>query len=173
MCVVGCHSPTGTDAKESAEGAPLEAAESGVLARYGNGACYGACPVFSVTIYENGKVDFYGTEFTITKGGASKTVSQETLEEIRSAFAKADFIRAEAPVGRTASGSPKTGKSESFLYYAKDGKARRIDLPEGCEASPVAPPLMELRRRLDELVEIEKWIGTAEERKVFGSGYAR
>lgn len=158
-------------ASASAEGPPLDPAEPGIVARFGRTACYGACPTYNVALREDGQVLYEGIEYTVTAGKAEKRVGPDIVEKVRAAFERADFFHAAAPSGLTVSGSQR-GTSEAFLYYAKGGKARRIDLPEGCDATPVGQALVELRSELDTLLETEKWVGTPEERKRFGSGHA-
>lgn len=55
------------------------------------GPCYGRCPVFTLTIYENGLASYQGERFTNKQGLYTKNISKSDVESLKTAFKKADF----------------------------------------------------------------------------------
>jgi hypothetical protein len=167
--IAACDREPPTTAILTASASPaLEPAIPGVVAKLGRGACYGACPVYEVTIHEDGRVEYHGSKFVVTEGSAEGRVSSDEVVNLRRAFERARFFEV-PPLPR---GMSSAGPSEDFVYYAAAGRGRRLDLPTGCDGTPVEKAVTDLRSELDRIVDIEKWIGTPEARKRFGSGYA-
>ena len=46
------------------------------------GPCFGPCPIYKVTIYDNGTVIYNGEEFVKTKGKHKINISKEKIREL-------------------------------------------------------------------------------------------
>ena len=56
------------------------------------GPCYGECSIFTLTIYENGIIQYKGEEFTEKKGVFIKTMPQNDLRKLVKSFRDAGFF---------------------------------------------------------------------------------
>lgn len=56
------------------------------------GACFGKCPVFTLTVYRNGVVDYEGKRFTDKMGVYSKKLDATQLAELKKAIADAQMM---------------------------------------------------------------------------------
>jgi hypothetical protein len=54
-------------------------------------ACFGTCPVYSVTIFGDGKVVYEGVHFVPTVGRIEKQIPEDQLKQITRALEKANF----------------------------------------------------------------------------------
>ncbi len=57
------------------------------------GPCFGSCPVFTLTIYEEGLATYEGQRFTDRMGLHTKRLDQETLRAVIREFEEADMWR--------------------------------------------------------------------------------
>jgi Domain of unknown function (DUF6438) len=53
------------------------------------------CPVYTVTVHGNGKVDYVGQQFVRVHGAESSFLSQDQVRTILEGFDRADFSRLE------------------------------------------------------------------------------
>ncbi len=53
--------------------------------------CFGRCPIYSMTIYNNGKVKYVGQRFTIKLGTFTKQIPMEEVADLVKGFEAIDF----------------------------------------------------------------------------------
>lgn len=137
------------------------AVEPRVFARLWRTQCYGSCPVYEVTVYEDGRVDYLGIEFVKSIGHAWGQLDAPTMDALRRAFRNAEFFS----IGDFArQRTDRTDSSSVGLYHAAAGRACTVVHYGGTEKTP--PPRLEaLEETFDRLVGIEQWIGTEQERR--------
>lgn len=70
----------------------INLSELPVLATLEKGPCYGRCPVFTLTIYENGVVTYEGKRFTEREGLHYRKLDKKEIAEIQEKFRQADFF---------------------------------------------------------------------------------
>jgi hypothetical protein len=121
--------------------------------------CYGACPVYSVTISGAGEVRFTGTRHTTHVGEAAAEIPPARVDsliaELRAGgyFGFADAYVADAPAcGRYATDSPSVVTS-----VLAGGVRKEIRHDYGCSEAPSA--LAGLERRIDEVAGTARWTG--------------
>lgn len=66
--------------------------EISIVASMEKGPCYGRCPVFNLTIYENGIVTFEGKRFTDREGMYYRKLNKKEISALREKFREADFF---------------------------------------------------------------------------------
>jgi hypothetical protein len=130
-----------------------------VLATLERTACYGSCPVYSLTIYADGKVEYEGKLFVKVVGPGSSKLDAKELEALRAAFAEAKFFELDSNY----TCQSRTDASSAHVSYRLGNNAKRIDHYHGCNKAP--PALSRLEERLDELTRSAQWIGSREERR--------
>ncbi len=95
------------------------------------GPCFGNCPVFTLTIYNNGVAAYEGERFTDRMGVYTKVLDKETFESIKTDFRLANFFqfqdayRAQIPDLQTVTITYwENGRSKSVL--GKDGRPETV-----------------------------------------------
>jgi hypothetical protein len=131
-------------------------------------ACYGACPVYKVTVWGDRRVDYEGKEFVKTAGHQAATLSQGQLAELARAFSDADFLSLRDKYMSSEDGCPAVATdSPSAITTLELGRQEKtIRHYYGCgERGGIYPrALTELETRIDEIVGTDRWIGTRDER---------
>ena len=85
------------------------------------GPCYGRCPVFTFTIYDNQMATYRGKQFTDREGLYTKTLTPETYKKVVNAFSAAnmwefeDFYKSQIPDAATVT-----------LTYVEDGQEKTV-----------------------------------------------
>ena len=111
------------------------------------GPCFGRCPVFKFTVYENGLASYEGEQFTDRLGIYVKTLSQGEFKELVDAFKDAnmwqfkDVYRGNIPDLQTVTIVYHEG-NDSKSVMGKDGRPDAI---------------MDLEERMDQIVNAEGW----------------
>lgn len=133
----------------------------GVLASLRRTACYGWCPSYELTIYEDGRVEYDGRDYVKTKGKVSSKVDAAKLEAVREAFRSAQFFSL-GNYKYDPKKDPTDGPS-AVLYYAEAGRAKVVDHYGGSGRAPASVGTLE--DAIDSLLDVEQWIGTDSERE--------
>ncbi len=130
------------------------ALESPVLASLERTACFGFCPVYTVTVHADGSVDYHGERFVVTQGDASGQLTAEQMTALRRAFADAGWDGFETDyTHRDVTDNP------SAIIRFED---KTVSHYHGDHSAPEA--LTKLEDRFDQIVDVEQWIGTPDQR---------
>ncbi len=130
---------------------PLSMVDTGKLNKLiemGKGPCYGQCPVFTITVYDNGVMSYQGKRYTDKMGTYLKRLTKAELDGLAAAFRRADLWQY-ADVYR--SDYPDL-PAVSISYY----EAERSKTILGKETRPEA--VIELEGRLNALANAEGWV---------------
>ena len=115
-------------------------------------ACFGPCPVYTLTIYGDGTVVYEGKDFAQTRGRAEATVSQEQIEQLISEFEKADYFSLnESYIEKTI-----TDAETVITSITLNGRTKTIEHYHGDFSAP--EKLTELEDKIDEIVNSGQWI---------------
>lgn len=123
-------------------------------------ACFGSCPIYSVTVHGDGTVDWNGIRYVKEKGQRTWSISQEKIEALKKAINKAKFTDLHdeyTSYGITC--SPSTITTVKF----KDGSGKKVDHYHGDRSAPSV--LGWLERKIDEISGTERYIGQSWERE--------
>jgi hypothetical protein len=131
------------------------------LARAGTGACPGFCPMYSVEVDIDGGVTYAGVLNVKTIGPATGSLSPEALQQLRTLMAKAR--QAKFSTDRCACGCVKDAPTVNLTTWDKS-VPKTVSYDEGCERVPRAVRVLE--DGVVELVGIERWIGTIQQRRL-------
>jgi hypothetical protein len=137
----------------------MGAADSGVLLSFERTACYGTCPDYTVTVFQDGRLEYRGREFVKIGGRVRGRISRWDREALDAAFTKAAFCDL---VGEYPSG-PTDLPSVRIDWSACPGRSS-VDHYLGDESAPAA--LVRLEGTVDAILRTERWIGTKAERAV-------
>ncbi len=149
----------GKEATETSE-ENKQASSSEAMIRLSRGPCFGFCPVYEVTVLENGSVEYYGKYYVLKTGHARKQITQETIRILREAFEASGFFRLLPSCCNCVS---ITDAATVVIEYRGEGRSKRIEHYRGCLWAPRT--LGDLEEKIDDLVGTVEWVGTREERR--------
>jgi hypothetical protein len=126
------------------------------LASIDRAACYGTCPVYTVTVYRDGKVEYVGADYVKTKGKVTGTVTPAQLAALDKLFTDDHYLAyndsyehtdwTDAPSARTSYLPLGATTPKTVGHYYGDSHA-----PES---------LSKLEESFDTIVNTDRWIGT-------------
>jgi hypothetical protein len=127
-------------------------AQEDVVIKLERGACFGSCPVYTLTIFGNGTVVYEGEDFVQTKGSRETTISTDAINQLVSDFDKANYFSLnDSYTGFGVSDMPFVttsirigGRTKAIKHYLGDRSAPQ--------------QLTELENRIDEVANSEQWI---------------
>ena len=128
--------------------------------------CFGRCPVYSVTVHADGRVDYRGERWVASTGERSGQADPQELARLR-AFLEANPLPlvADYRPGKPACGTPvATDMPGATITVRQAGGIRRIFHYQGC---PDAPDwLAELATRIDSAAVSSRWVDGPEDAPV-------
>ncbi len=115
--------------------------------------CYGECPAYMLTVKADGKVNFFGQDFTETKGQAEGEISVKKIKQLIQLFKKAKFFELKDNYITENCATDNQTVSTTLLI---NSKVKKIEHNLGCQAPE---ELTNLEDKIDEIVGTKKWIG--------------
>ena len=115
--------------------------------------CFGACPVYSVTIYDDGTVVYNGERFVDVEGEQTTNIGADAVDELVATFEEAGYFEWEDEY---------TEYTVTDLPYVitsvtRDGETKRINRYTGDSSAPVLLPYLEYW--VDMVVNTAQWTG--------------
>jgi hypothetical protein len=129
-----------------------------VLATIERGACFGTCPIYSVTVRSDGTVEYEGRGFVKLAGHATAKLSARELEALRAAFRQADYFTLDEKYDCYEI----TDAPTAVTSFHDAGLEHSVSHYYGCPRAPAK--LSQLEARIDAIVHVEKWVGSRGER---------
>ncbi|HWN19258.1 MAG TPA: DUF6438 domain-containing protein [Gemmatimonadales bacterium] len=123
-------------------------------------ACFGTCPVYTISVSASGKVAFQGRAHVRLLGVATGQIPAPRVDSLLVELEKAGYF---SFASRYASSEPACGRYVTDLPTAITtvslrGRIKRIEHDHGCGAAPDA--LAVLEKRIDEVLGSSEWIGS-------------
>jgi hypothetical protein len=139
------------------------------------GGCFGWCPVYKVDVGADGEISYEGEASVVTIGKASGRASSAAMAQLKSAIFELKAMADLDPKGCSFWHTDDFGVTISV----RSGKAvKTFSDYHGCERMKDARQdqllrrLREIEDSLDRILNIERWIGTPEQRRAL-SGFGR
>ncbi|MBX3086448.1 MAG: hypothetical protein KF716_32735 [Anaerolineae bacterium] len=118
-------------------------------------ACFGACPIYTVTILEDGTVIYKGEKFVAVTGEQTSQIDPAIVKQMVDAFASAGYFDwKEAYDTMTVTDMPTI-----ITSVTRDGKQHRITRYVGDSSAPLALPYLETW--IDVMTNTHLWTGVA------------
>jgi hypothetical protein len=120
-------------------------------------ACHGTCPVYTLSIFQDGKVEYDGLDFVQVKGKQTGSITPEQVKELLSTFKDADYTNLKDEYK-----APVTDLATTITSFTQDGKTKTVSNYGGClEGSPDRAPqaLCDLEKHIDFIAHTAQWIG--------------
>jgi Domain of unknown function (DUF6438) len=128
-------------------------------------ACFGWCPVYKLTIFRDGVVEYDGDDYVKTRGHAVGHLPPETLDALDRLFLSNHYLDlAPAYEDYDVTDLPSTNTS----YTPAGGATKAVRHYHGDHDAPAA--LTTVEDAVDRLVHVEQWIGSEAEREKLGRG---
>jgi hypothetical protein len=129
-----------------------------VIIRLDRGACFGSCPIYTLTISGNGDVVFEGEKFVKAIGRQSGHLPEKSIRRLLAAFEAADFLS----IGDTLSGKKCAcafwTDFPTVVTELRVGEVtHRVERYAGCGCH--ADVLVALENQIDEIAGVSKWTG--------------
>jgi hypothetical protein len=122
-------------------------------------ACFGGCPVYTISVSPSGEVRFEGRAHVRKLGAATGRVPPERVDALLSELERGGYFTfaerytpPEPACGRYATDSPSAITSVTLR-----GRTKRVTHDYGCGGAPGA--LVVLERRIDEALNSGQWTG--------------
>lgn len=157
-----CGRPGGTTADSAGNPAPSIVAVDSVsqpVITLERTPCFGSCPVYRVSIGQDGSVRFVGKQHVAQTGMAAAAISRERVDSLVAElvaggyFDFADrYLHDEPACGLYATDSPTV-----ITSVTTGDRTKEIRHDYGCSATP--PELGRLERRIDEVAGTARWTG--------------
>ena len=145
---------------------------SGLEVTFSRTACMGACPVYTVTIHRDGRVDWDGTEHVLVVGKAHKQLERTGLGQLEVALDAAHFFERERdgrmppPPCDTHGGtticlrgfSVCSDTSHFDIVATRDGKPHEVS-DAHCYKDSEVGDLRKLEHVLEDIAGVAMWVG--------------
>jgi hypothetical protein len=121
------------------------------------GACHGSCPIYSVRLFEDGRVHFTGTRFVRVMGADSSRIDRKAIDALHSAFNQRQFDAVPGVIeyGGATCGSYVADLSTVTISARTARGTHTVRYDEGCTAHPAM--LDSLSRMLDSVSGTARW----------------
>lgn len=120
--------------------------------------CFGKCPVYSVTVHADGRVDYNGQRWVANKGAHNGRADSQELEKLNTLLQEKRLpLLVDYRPGKPACGTPVTTDMPGFTITLQQGDtSRSLYYYKGC---PNAPDwLAELARQIDKAAGSGRWV---------------
>ncbi len=124
------------------------------------GPCFGACPMYTVTVHGDGRVQFVGNRFVEKTGEHTKTIDVARVAEL---FAYADSIgffdmpQQVTPANEAACGRYHTDAPSADITMIWGSRDQTVSHYHGCNKAPAG--LHAFQDRIDAVLGTAEWIG--------------
>ncbi len=127
-------------------------------------ACFGACPVYTVNIFEDGTVVYNGQDFVTVTGEQTSQIEPETVQDMIKAFESAGYFDWNTEY--------KTQKVTDLPYVTTsvthNGETHRIEHYLGDDSAPLA--LSFLEQFIDAMTNSALWTGVQPDPAAISNG---
>ncbi|MBI1849023.1 MAG: hypothetical protein HYR85_01635 [Planctomycetes bacterium] len=119
----------------------------------------GPDPAYTVTVFEDGRIRYDGRGNVCTVGRREARASPRQMKDLQRLFETSAFWH----LDNAYLADRITCRPWVVVSWRRNGRTKTVRHYEGDEEAPVR--LVDLERRLDELLETERWVGTEPERE--------
>ena len=122
-------------------------------------ACFGTCPIYTVTINSDGTVSFQGRRFTRVEAATGR-ISRKTFRRLVREFERVNYFSLPddfTPGTKNCAGMV-TDMPSAITSIRLKGKSKTVSHYHGCGNSGVLPKLTALEDKIDQIAGTQKWI---------------
>jgi hypothetical protein len=126
------------------------------------GACFGPCPVYSVTVFANDRLVFEGRKFTAKAGALEKILPAGSFERLLAVARQYNFADIDTGFPDEEGldcPEPPSDMPVARLAIDATGLAHEIRFYEGCTGFPGDSAVISMMREVDAVLALDDWIG--------------
>ena len=134
--------------------------------------CYGACPIYKVKVFGDGRLIYEGTKYVKIEGKITDKVTSEQFQALMAEFRKARYFTLRNSYEDWKDGciTWRTDASSAITSIRINKRKKSVSHYRGCSSGSnkfnrELQRLSKLEDKIDEIIKIHQWIGTEEERK--------
>ena len=122
--------------------------------------CFGSCPIYKLTIFSDGRVLYEGERYVRKKGRAWGRISRKALNELIVGFTNIYYFNLDNEYVPGSRGCPQvaTDLPSAITSLAYNDRTKTIRHYHGCGGPSALNLLSALERKIDETVNVGKWI---------------
>lgn len=123
-------------------------------------SCFGTCPAYKITIYDDGKVLYEGMRDVRHEGKATSQITKSDLEALVREFEKIDYLNIDENYTDDPKNCPElwTDNPSAITSLNWKGKTKTVRHYYGCSGSKVAEQLTALEDKIDKVVNTDQWV---------------
>jgi hypothetical protein len=162
LAAAACGGAPASTTSPSSAPAPAPAASSthDLIASLERTECHGFCPVYKVAIYRDGAVEYQGIRHVKLVGSAAGHIGHDQVAALEQLFQRHGYLGfQDSYTSHTVTDLPSIKTS----YTPAGQPTKSVDHYRGDRSAPEA--LSEVETGIDQIVHIEQWIGTEDERR--------
>jgi hypothetical protein len=125
---------------------------SDVVITLERGPCFGACPVYKLTVYGDGRVVYEGIRFVGVEGTRTASISEEKVRQLVNEFQKIGYFSLDDEYIDTDA----TDLPSAITSITIAGKAKTVAHYHGDFSAP--EELTALEDKIDEIASTEQWV---------------
>lgn len=121
--------------------------------------CYGTCPVYKLTIFSDGRVEYVGEQFVKRIGKATGRISRKQLEDLVMEFTNIYYFNLPSSLVPGSKHCPQdmTDHPSAITSLTWQGKSHSITHYYGCRGSNTLELLRKLEDKIDATVNVKRW----------------
>ena len=120
--------------------------------------CFGTCPAYKLTIFDDGKVVFEGKKFVKHKGREEGQITKAQLDELVRAFNRINYMKLDDEYVGDRCPDMWTDYPSAITSINQKGQVKRINHYLGCRGLTVLDQLTALENKIDEVANTKRWI---------------
>lgn len=121
--------------------------------------CFGFCPIYRLTVYGDGRVEYEGDRNVDVEGLQTSTLTPEQVQELVDAYQAADYFNLKDDYT-----APVTDLPSTITSVTIEGQTKVITNYGGCmefDAAEKAPQaLCDFEAKIDSVTNSAQWVGT-------------
>ncbi|MEM7119399.1 MAG: DUF6438 domain-containing protein, partial [Chloroflexota bacterium] len=134
-------------------GETTETLTEGILITLERTACFGTCPIYTVSIDENGRILYNGLDFVTATGEQTAQIDPQQVQDLVDFMVNGRYFELEdAYTNRLVTDLP-----SAITSLTIDGKTKRIDRYFGDDTAPLI--LQQIENRIDQVANTSQWTG--------------
>lgn len=123
-----------------------------VVITLGRTECFGACPIYKLTIKGDGTVEYEGEQFVAITGTVTSAISAEDVRKLVSEFEKVDYFS----LNNSYTSEDVTDSPSANTSITIGGRQKSINHYLGDDSTP--PKLTILEDKIDDITNSDQWI---------------
>jgi hypothetical protein len=123
-------------------------------------ACFGTCPIYKLTIFNDGKVVYEGKEFVKRKGTMQGRITKAAVQQLVREFNRINYVSLDDEYISEGPNCPEwwTDSPSAVTSLNWKGRKKTVRHYHGCRGSNVLDQLTALENKIDKVANTRRWI---------------